>query len=157
MLYLRYCIFGSKAWVEAKDFHHPSEVGPTYFSVCRQEGEVISSTYDWEDTVRLNFDAFAEACLGHQPYPFSNEEKIRIIGINYKDSKKSAINWLNKLGNPYSNIPIDKDGRVAIEWGVYGIPETFVINSKGIIKYKHIGPITENVYKKINLLIKKIE
>ena len=80
-LYLRYCIFGSKAWVEAKDFHHPSEVGPTYFSVCRQEGEVISITYDWEDTVRLNFDSFAEACLGHQPYPFSNEEKIQNIAV----------------------------------------------------------------------------
>ena len=98
-------------------------------------------------------------CLEEHNYikRFSNEEKIRIVGINYKDNKKAAINWLNKLGNPYSNIPIDKDGRVAIDWGVYGIPETFVINSNGIIKYKHVRPITEKVYKKINLLIKKIE
>ena len=112
------------------------------------------------EIVLVNFFAtWCKPCLEEHNYikRFSNEEKIRIIGINYKDNKKSAINWLNKLGNPYSNIPIDKDGRVAIEWGVYGIPETFVINSNGIIKYKHIGPITEKVYKKINLLIKKIE
>ena len=46
-----------------------------------------------------------------------------------------TINWLNDLGNPYSNVPIDKDGRIAIDWGVYGIPETFIVNSNGIIKY----------------------
>ena len=60
------------------------------------------------------------------------------------------------MGNPYSDVPIDKNGRIAIDWGVYGIPETFVINSKGIIKYRHIGPINKKVYKKINLLIKEI-
>ena len=85
------------------------------------------------------------------------KKKIRIIGINYKDNKKTTINWLNKLGNPYSDIPIDKDGRIAIEWGVYGIPETFLINSKGVIKYKHIGPVTEKIYKKIKIIIEKIE
>ena len=76
-----------------------------------------------------------------------------MIGINYKDNKKKTIEWLKKLGNPYSNIPIDKNGRIAIDWGVYGIPETFVINSKGIIKYRHVGPITKKVYQKFKLLI----
>jgi cytochrome c biogenesis protein CcmG/thiol:disulfide interchange protein DsbE len=52
---------------------------------------------------------------------------------------------------------MDKSGRIAIEWGAYGIPETFIINSKGIIKYRHVGPITKKIYKKINLLIKEIE
>jgi len=88
---------------------------------------------------------------------FSKEKEIRVIGINYKDDPKKAIQWLKKLGNPYSNVPIDKNGRIAIEWGVYGIPETFVINSKGIIKYRHVGPITKKIYRKINLLVKKIE
>ena len=80
-LYLRYCVFGSDAWVEARDYHHPSEVGSTYFSVCREEGEVQSTTYAWEDTVRLNFDAFAEACLGGAPYPFTTEEKLQNIAV----------------------------------------------------------------------------
>ena len=85
------------------------------------------------------------------------KKKIRVIGINYKDDPKKAIQWLKNLGNPYSNVPIDKNGRIAIDWGVYGIPETFIINSKGSIKYRHIGPITKKMYKRINLLIKEIE
>ena len=85
------------------------------------------------------------------------KKKIRVIGINYKDSSSNAIDWLKNLGNPYSNVPIDKNGRIAIDWGVYGIPETFLINSKGIIKYRHVGQITKKTYKKINLLIKEIE
>jgi len=61
------------------------------------------------------------------------------------------------LGNPYSDIPIDRTGAIAIDWGVYGIPETFIINSNGIIKYRHVGPITEKEFKKINLLISQNE
>ena len=80
-IYLRYCVFGSKAWVDVNEYHHPSEPGPTYFSVCRQDGNVDSVTYKWEDTVRINFDAFAEACLGGSPYPFTNEEKLQNIAV----------------------------------------------------------------------------
>ena len=61
------------------------------------------------------------------------------------------------MGNPYSDVPIDKNGRIAIDWGVYGIPETFIVNSKGIIKYRHVGPITEKIYKKINSIINETE
>ena len=120
----------------------------------------ISSEEFGNEIVLVNFFAtWCKPCLEEHSYikRFSSEKKIRIIGINYKDNKKTTINWLNKLGNPYSDIPIEKDGRIAIEWGVYGIPETFLINSKGVIKYKHIGPVTEKIYKKINILIEKIE
>ena len=85
------------------------------------------------------------------------DKKIKVIGINYKDNEKKTIKWLKELGNPYSSIALDKDGRIAIEWGVYGIPETFVISSKNIIKYRQAGPITKNIYKKINNIIKNIE
>ena len=88
---------------------------------------------------------------------FSDEKGIRVIGINYKDDPKKAIKWLKNLGNPYSDVPIDKNGSIAIDWGVYGIPETFVIDSKGIIKYRHVGPVTKKVFNKINSLIKTIE
>ena len=57
----------------------------------------------------------------------------------------------------FADVPIDKNGAIAIDWGVYGIPETFIVNSKGVIKYRHIGPVTKEIYKKINLLIEKIE
>lgn len=80
-IYLRYCVFGSIAWAEAMDYHHPSEPGQTRFSFSREEGKIDTSLIEWEDTVRLNFDAFAEACLGGAPYPFSNEEKIQNIAL----------------------------------------------------------------------------
>ena len=86
---------------------------------------------------------------------FSDKDKLKIVGINYKDNPKKAIKWLKKLGNPYSNIALDKKGKIAIDWGVYGIPETFVVNSNGIIKYRHVGPITENIYKKITKVIQE--
>ena len=88
---------------------------------------------------------------------FSDENGIRVIGINYKDDPKKTVQWLKNLGNPYSDVPIDKNGRIAIDWVVYGIPETFVVNSKGVIKYRHVGPVTRKIFKKINLLIKTIE
>ena len=68
---------------------------------------------------------------------------------SYKDNPKKTIQWLKKLGNPYSDIPVDRNGRIAIDWGVYGIPETFIVNSKGIIKYRHVGPITKKYTKKL--------
>ena len=85
----------------------------------------------------------------------ANKKKIKVIGINYKDNSKKAITWLKKLGNPYDAIAIDKKGEIAIDWGVYGIPETFIVNSNGIIKYRHVGPVTNTIYKKINSLIEE--
>ena len=128
-------------------------------SLLRKE-KFISSKEFGNEIILVNF--FATWCLPCRDEHiyikrFSNEKGIRVIGINYKDNSKKTIQWLKNLGNPYSNIPIDKNGRIAIDWGVYGIPETFVVSSKGIIKYRHIGPVTEKIYKKINLLIKEVE
>ena len=66
------------------------------------------------------------------------------------------MQWLKKLGNPYSDVAIDKKGKIAIDWGVYGIPETFVLNTKGIIKFRHVGPVTNKVYKQINKIIERL-
>ena len=128
-------------------------------SLLRKE-RFISSKEFGNEIILVNF--FATWCLPCRDEHiyikrFSNEKGIRVIGINYKDNSKKTIQWLKNLGNPYSNVPIDKNGRIAIDWGVYGIPETFVVSSKGIIKYRHVGPVTEKIYKKINLLIKEIE
>ena len=120
----------------------------------------ISSKEFKNEIILVNFFAtWCVPCRDEHIYikRFANEKGIRIIGINYKDNPKKAIKWLKNLGNPYSDVPMDKNGRIAIDWGVYGIPETFVISSKGIIKYRHIGPVTKKIYKKINLLIKEIE
>jgi len=68
---------------------------------------------------------------------------VRIIGLNYKDEPNDAKNWLAKLGNPYRAIATDYTGRIAIDWGVYGAPETFLIDQKGIIRHKVIGPLSD--------------
>ena len=65
-----------------------------------------------------------------------------IIGLNYKDESNAARQWLRQLGDPYAASVIDAEGRTGIDWGVYGVPETFVIDRRGIIRYKHIGPVS---------------
>jgi cytochrome c biogenesis protein CcmG/thiol:disulfide interchange protein DsbE len=77
-----------------------------------------------------------------------NKNKIDIIGINYKDETTNAQNFLKKYGNPYSRIGVDKKGEVTIQLGAYGIPETYVLK-KGLIVFKHIGPINEDIVNKI--------
>ena len=81
------------------------------------------------------------------------ENKLNIIGINYKDNLKNAENFLKELGNPYKEIFIDLDGTIAIEWGAYGVPESFLIYNNEIIK-KYIGPLNQELVDEINLLIK---
>src|SRR5262249_39721989 len=70
------------------------------------------------------------------------EGRVAIYGINYKDKAADAGKWLGELGNPYTAIGYDEAGRVGIDFGVYGVPETFVVDRDGRIRYKHVGPIT---------------
>ena len=78
---------------------------------------------------------------------------INIIGLNYKDKKNNAINFINELGNPYSKILTDPDGIISISLGAYGVPETFLINNKSIIIKKYIGPLNkENIIEIINII-----
>jgi cytochrome c biogenesis protein CcmG/thiol:disulfide interchange protein DsbE len=70
------------------------------------------------------------------------DPRIRVIGINYKDQPDNARRFLGRFGNPFVANGVDGNGRAAIEWGVYGMPETFVVNGRGEIVYKHVGPIT---------------
>lgn len=72
---------------------------------------------------------------------------VPVVGLNYKDKVADALSWLDRLGDPYHLSVMDAQGQAGIEWGVYGVPETFVIDDKGIIRYKHIGPIDLKVVK----------
>ncbi|WP_274423362.1 DsbE family thiol:disulfide interchange protein [Chelativorans sp. YIM 93263] len=72
----------------------------------------------------------------------AEDERIRIVGLNYKDQPQNALRFLGDLGNPYDAIGVDRNGRAAIEWGVYGVPETFLVGPDGAIRYKHVGPFT---------------
>ena len=78
----------------------------------------------------------------------SKIKNIEIFGVNYKDNEIAAIKFLSDYGNPFSKIGSDKSGRNAIEWGVYGVPETFVIDKNGNVLFRHAGPITKKIFEK---------
>ena len=71
---------------------------------------------------------------------------IPLYGVNYKDDPEAAINWLAQLGDPFERIGRDDDGRTGIEWGVYGVPETYVVDRAGRIQYRHVGPLSRQTF-----------
>ena len=80
-----------------------------------------------------------------------------VVGLNYKDTRDEALPWLKRNGDPYQLIVFDSNGRIGIDYGVYGVPETYVIDRKGVIRYKHIGPLTADVVqKKVEPLVKEL-
>ncbi len=95
---------------------------------------------------------FASWCVPcRQEHPLLEElakvDGIQLVAINYKDKPENARRFLGSLGNPYQRIGVDAAGRAAIEWGVYGVPETFIIDEKGTIRYKFIGPLNPASYR----------
>lgn len=76
----------------------------------------------------------------------AQNKQIVLFGLNYKDNPEEAKHWLKHLGNPYQKVADDPLGKMAIDWGVYGTPETFIIDKQGIVRYKHIGPLTAAVW-----------
>ncbi len=88
---------------------------------------------------------------------FAQQNLVPIYGLNYKDKREDAIAWLTERGNPYVVSAHDRDGNIGIDYGVYGVPETFVIDKQGIIRYKQIGPVTAEALKdKIIPLVKEL-
>ena len=148
---------------------NPTDIPSALLNKKVQQFETISlfnsqkfnSSQEFDNNVVLvNFFAtWCKPCRDEHKFikKISEKKNLKIIGINYKDNPEKAIEWLEKLGNPYSNVAIDKNGEIAIDWGVYGIPETFIVDAKGIIKFRHVGPITKKIYKKINLLIDEVK
>jgi cytochrome c biogenesis protein CcmG, thiol:disulfide interchange protein DsbE len=88
------------------------------------------------------------ACREEHPrlVALSRERRVPIIGLNYKDERNDALGWLRDFGDPYELSIADRDGRVGIDLGVYGVPETFLIDKAGVIRQKQIGPITEKAW-----------
>lgn len=88
------------------------------------------------------------ACRDEHPLlvQLARENRFPIYGLNYKDEREDAMRWLGRFGNPYTASAHDLSGKVGIDWGVYGVPETFVIDHEGFIRHKHIGPITPQVW-----------
>lgn len=103
--------------------------------------------------------SWCSACREEHPIlvKYSRQKEVLIYGLNYKDERADGMAWLNRFGNPYDASLFDHDGRVGIDFGVYGVPETFVIDKTGTIRFKQIGPVTEEVLRtKIQPLIKEL-
>lgn len=92
--------------------------------------------------------SWCEACRAEHPVliDLARKGEVNLIGLNYKDSPEKARAWLEAHGgNPYQTVAVDANGKVGIDWGVYGVPETFVVDANGIILYKHTGPLNRKV------------
>ena len=93
--------------------------------------------------------SWCAACRDEHPVlaDFARSGTTPLYGLNYKDRRDDAIAWLKRYGDPYAASVVDADGRIGIDYGVYGVPETYVIDKRGVIRYKRIGPVTPAILK----------
>jgi cytochrome c biogenesis protein CcmG/thiol:disulfide interchange protein DsbE len=91
--------------------------------------------------------SWCAACRDEHPLllHFAQRRQLTLIGLNYKDEREAGTAWLQRLGNPYTDSLFDPQGRIGLDYGVYGVPETFVIDRQGVVRYKHVGPLTREV------------
>ena len=91
--------------------------------------------------------SWCSACREEHPLlmAFARRRLLPMYGLDYKDTRREALGWLARFGNPYDASLFDADGRVGIDFGVYGVPETFIVDKQGVVRFKHIGPLTPEV------------
>ncbi|MBA1158881.1 DsbE family thiol:disulfide interchange protein [Microvirga mediterraneensis] len=137
------------------------------FSLAPLSGLVVEgtpvpglSTADLKGQVTV-VNVWASWCVPcRQEHPvlmeLAKESGLRVVGINYKDNSDNARRFLGMLGNPYAAVGVDQDGRTAINWGVYGVPETFVVDPDGVVRYRHVGPILPELTEEFRQKVKTI-
>jgi cytochrome c biogenesis protein CcmG, thiol:disulfide interchange protein DsbE len=121
--------------------------------------DYINSDKIFEDNIFYIVNIWASwcaPCRAEHPLlmELSKNQSIKIIGLNYKDNLSNAKNFIGKFGNPYSKILIDNDGTLSVEFGAYGVPETFIIDKKKKIIKNYVGPINQEIVDEIKLIIK---
>ncbi|HQR21023.1 MAG TPA: DsbE family thiol:disulfide interchange protein [Burkholderiaceae bacterium] len=139
-------------WLNPREVPSPfiDKAAPMFSLPQLGQPEAKFSPADMKGQVWL-LNVWASWCVAcRQEHPLlvelSRKKAVPIIGLNYKDKPEAAAGWLAQWGNPYDLSVKDADGRIGIEYGVYGVPETFVIDKTGVIRFKQIGPITEEVW-----------
>jgi cytochrome c biogenesis protein CcmG/thiol:disulfide interchange protein DsbE len=134
---------------------------PAFTLTQLHESERQFSPQDMQGKVWL-LNVWASWCVScRQEHPvlmgFSRQALVPILGLNYKDGREDGKAWLSEFGNPYTLSAFDANGRIGIDYGVYGVPETFVIDKSGVIRYKHVGPLTPTIIsEKLLPLIKEL-
>ena len=120
---------------------------PTFeLPLLNKSGTLSSSDLRGEISLVNAWASWCVACRAeHEIVTQLSRSGLKVYGLNYKDETDNAKGWLNRYGNPYFVNAVDYDGRVGIEWGVYGTPESFLIDHNGIIRHKVIGPITPSI------------
>ena len=116
------------------------------FSLPRLRGDTAFTQAEWQGQVALVnvWGSWCVACRDEHPVlmQFAALHAVPLYGLDYKDERPAALDMLAKQGDPYNSIAFDASGDVGIDWGVYGAPETFLIDKQGIIRHKYIGPLT---------------
>jgi cytochrome c biogenesis protein CcmG, thiol:disulfide interchange protein DsbE len=135
---------------------------PAFQLVQLHEPEKTISPKDMEGQVWLLnvWASWCVSCRAEHPLlmDFAKQNLVPLVGLNYKDGRDDGIKWLRDFGNPYMLSAFDNNGRVGIDYGVYGVPETFVIDKRGVIRMKYTGPVTpEALREKIIPLIKELK
>lgn len=112
------------------------------------DDEVSSASIEGKVVLINFFASWCGPCRIEHPLLMSIADagEVPLYGINYKDAEVDAKRWLANFGDPFSEIGVDLDGRTGIDWGVYGLPETFLLNRQGQIVYKHVGPLSPEVF-----------
>jgi cytochrome c biogenesis protein CcmG/thiol:disulfide interchange protein DsbE len=135
---------------------------PAFNLVQLQDGNKMFAPSDLKGQVWL-FNVWASWCVScREEHPvlieLAKQGIVPIIGLDYKDERENGLGWLQQHGNPYMLTAYDREGRVGIDYGVYGVPETFVIDKTGVIRYRHPGPITPEALRDTILpLVKKLQ
>ncbi len=119
--------------------------------LLQMEGVVGTDDLHGEARLLNVWASWCSACRVEHPLlnNLAGRKIVRMVGLNYKDAPSDARTWLREFGNPYDMIAVDREGEAGINWGVYGVPETFVIDREGVIRYKHIGPVDDKVLSEI--------
>ena len=116
--------------------------------VLHEPGRLVSSQDLRGQPYLLNvWGSWCPACRVEHPVltRFAETKRVRVVGYNWKDEPADALRWLAQFGNPYWVVLSDVEGRAAIDWGIYGAPETFLVDADGIIRWKHVGPLDDGV------------
>lgn len=120
------------------------------FELPTTEGGTLAAS-QLKGPLLVNFWAsWCAPCLQEHPLLMELARSgVTVIGINYKDEPAAAEQWLARHGNPFKRVARDADGRAGLDWGVYGVPETFLLDADGVIRHKHIGPLTREAWDEI--------